>query len=231
MTVRSRRRCSRPIAILLLIPLLGGCGGLLSAPPERQLYRLTPTFAFAAPLPHVAAQLVVAMPTAPAGLATERIALSRAPVTLDYFADAQWADRLPFLVQTALLDGFEKSAAIPSVGPESLGLRADFMLDTTIGDFEAVYDSPGGPPRIVVKLHAMLVSIPEHRIVAQMSVSREASAAANSVPEIVAAFDQALGGAVAEVVTWTAGHRLLSERRAAVISRTRFVHVVGSEIL
>jgi cholesterol transport system auxiliary component len=228
MTVRSRRRCSRPIAILLLAPLLAGCGGLLPAAPERQLYRLTPTFAFAAPLPHVAAQLVVAMPTAPSGLATERIALSRTTVTLDYFADAQWADRLPFLIQTALVDGFEKSAALPAVGPENLGLRADFVLDTTIGDFEAVYESPSGPPRVVVRLHATLVSAAERRILAQTSVSREANAAANSVPEIVAAFDQALGGAVAEVVTWTVGNRLLPERRAAVISRTRFVHGSGN---
>jgi cholesterol transport system auxiliary component len=212
MTERSRRRPSRPFAIMLLVPLMAGCGGLLPAAPERQLYRLTPTFAFAAPLPHVAAQLVVAMPTAPSGLASERIVLSRTPVTLDYFADAQWADRLPFLIQTALVDGFEKSAAMPAVGPESLGLRADFMLDTTIGDFEAVYDSPGGPPRVVVRLHATLVG-PEHRIVAQTSVSREANAAANSVPEIVAGFDQALGGAVTEVVTWTIANHALSERR------------------
>jgi cholesterol transport system auxiliary component len=213
MTERSRRRPSRPIAILMLVPLLAGCGGLLPAAPERQLYRLTPTFAFATPLPRVAAQLVVAMPTAPSGLASERIVLSRTPVTLDYFADAQWADRLPFLIQTALVDGFEKSAAMPAVGPENLGLRADFLLDTTIGDFEAVYDSPGGTPRIVVRLHATLVSVPERRIVAQMSVSREANAVANSVPEIVAGFDQALGRAVTEVVTWTIANRTLSERR------------------
>ncbi len=87
---------------------------------------MNPTLTFPAGLPHVTAQLVIASPTAPAGLDTERIALSRAPLSLDYFADAQWADRMPFLVQTALVEGFEKSAAIPAVGPDNGGLSRGF---------------------------------------------------------------------------------------------------------
>jgi len=217
----------RLVAILSLLTLLAGCGGILSEVPKRQIYRTNPSFVFAAALPRVAAQLVVAVPTAPAGLDTDRIALSRAAVSLDYFADAQWTDRVPFLVQTALVEGFEKSAAIPAVGPESLGVRADFILDAAIGDFEAVYDSPEGPPRIVVKLNAKLIRIPERRIAAQMSVSREAKAAANGMPEIVRAFDSALGGAAQEIVTWTVSTPALSERRRSVISRTRFVHAIG----
>jgi len=217
----------RLVAILTLIPLLAGCGGILSAAPERQIYRTNPTPAFAAPLPHVAAQLLVALPTAPAGLDTERVALSRAAVSLDYFAGAQWADRVPFLVQTALVEGFEKSAAIPAVGPESLGVRADFVLEIAIGDFQAIYDSPDGPPRVVVRFNAKLVRIPERRIIAQMSVSREAKAAANALPEIVRAFDSALGGAVEEIVTSTIRNPALSERRRSVLSRTIFVHAIG----
>ena len=211
----------------MLAPVLAGCGGLLSDAPKRELYRVSPKFAFPAGLPHVAAQLLVATPTAPAGLDTERIALSRSPVSLDYFADAQWADRVPYLVQTALVEGFEKSAAMPAVGPDSGGLRADFVLETAIGDFEAIYDSPDGPPRISVRLNAKLVRMPERKIVAQMSVSREANAAANAVPDIVRAFDAALGGAIEEIVTWTVTNRALSERRGSVISWTRFVHAIG----
>jgi cholesterol transport system auxiliary component len=221
------RRRGRRIAIVSLVPLLAGCG-LLSDPPKRQIYRTSPVFTFATPLPHVGAQLLVAVPVAGAGLDTERIALSRAPVTLDYFADGQWADRLPFIVQAAIVDGFEKSAAIPAVGPESLGVHADFVLDIAIGDFQAVYDSPDGLPRIVVRFNAKLVRIPERRVAGEVSVRREAKATANSLPEIVHAFDQALGGAVEEIATWTIGNRVLSERRGSVNSRTRFVHGIGS---
>jgi cholesterol transport system auxiliary component len=198
-------------AIMALVPLLSGCGGLLSSPPDRQLYRVTPTLAFPARLPHVAAQLLVATPTAPAGLDTERIALSRSPVLLNYFADAQWADRTPFLIQTALVEGFGKSAAMPAVGPDNGGLRADFVLETEIRHFEAIYDSPDGPPRISVALDVKLVRMPDRMIVAHTSVSREQSAAANSVPDIVRAFDGALGGAVEDVVTWSVTNPALSQ--------------------
>ena len=217
----------RLVTILSLLSLLAGCGGILSEVPKRQIYRTNPSFVFACPLPRVAAQLVVAVPTAPAGLDSDRIALSRAAVSLDYFADAQWTDRVPLLVQTALVEGFEKSAAIPAVGPESLGVRADFVLEVAIGDFQAIYDSPDGAPRIVIRFNAKLVRIPERRIIAQTSVTREAKAAATALPEIVRAFDSALGSAVEEIVTWTLRNPALSERRRSVISRTRFVHAVG----
>ena len=41
-------------------------------------------------------------------------------------------------------------------------------------------------------------------------VTREATAPGNTLPEIVVAFDKALGGAVAEVVGWTLGNRALA---------------------
>lgn len=224
---RCCRHRLRLVAIAALIALLAGCGGLFPEPPQRQLYRLTPALAFPAGLPHVAAQLLVATPTAPAGLDSRRIALSRTPLALDYLADAEWADRVPFLVQTALVEGFEKSAAVPAVGPDSGGLRADFVLETAIGDFAASYDSPDRPPRIVVRLTAKLIAMPERRIVARTSVGREQNAAANAVSDITRAFDRALGGAVEEVVTWTVTNPALSDKRRSVISRTRFVRAVG----
>src|SRR4051794_26161435 len=100
---------SRLIAIVFLTPVLGlvGCGGLLSDAPKRELYRVTPQFHFPAALPRVGVQLLVAVPSAPAALDTARIALSRSPESLNYFADAEWTDRVPFLVQAALVDGFE----------------------------------------------------------------------------------------------------------------------------
>ena len=228
MSAHLQRRRSRTLAILMLAPLLAGCGGLLSSPPKRDLYRVNPTLAFPAGLPHATAQLLVASPTAPAGLDTERIALSRAPLSLDYFADAQWADRMPFLVQTALVQGFEKSAAITAVGLDNGGLSADFVLETAIRDFEAIYDPAGGPPRVSVALDVKLVRMPARRIVAQISVSREAKASANAVLDVVAAFDSALGGAVTEVVTSTLGNHALSERRGSVRSPSRIAEAVGS---
>jgi len=204
------RRVASVLASALLLALPVGCG-LLSKAPERQLYRLAPACAVAAGLPQVKVQLVVATPNAAAGLDGERIALTRSPVSLEYFADAEWSDRVPFLVRTALVDCFQQSGAI-AAGPASLGLRADFVLETAIRDFQAAYDSPTGPPRVLVALDVDLVRMPERKLVAHTLLKAEARAAANAVPETVRAFDAALGGAVTDAVRWTLANPALSGR-------------------
>jgi cholesterol transport system auxiliary component len=201
------------LATLALLPLLAGCGGILSSPPQRQLYRVNPSFAFPAGLPHSSAQLLVTAPLAPAGLDSRRMALSTNPVSLDYYADGEWADRAPFLVQDAIVGGFEKSGALTAVAPDRGGLSADFVLDTSVDDFTAHYDSPTTPPMVRVALTAKLVRMPERQIIAHTAVVREQRAAANTLPEVVRAFDVALGGAVPQIVAWTVGNPALSTRR------------------
>ncbi len=221
------RRRDALIAGGVLFGLLGGCGSLLPRAPERPLYRLVPTFAFPPGLPQVTAQLAVATPAAADGLDTRRIVLTRSRVALDYFADGEWTDRAPALVATALVDGFEKSGALTAVTPEGLGLRADFVLESELTNFEAAYDSPNAPPRVVVRLDVKLVRLPELKIIAASSLGGEATAAANRLLDIVRAYDEALGRAVTAVVTWTLDNPALSRRPGSVISRTRFVHPSG----
>jgi cholesterol transport system auxiliary component len=106
--IRSPGRLS-PLLAIGLAAVLGSCGGIFSEPPQRKLYQLKPAVSFAAPLRHSSMQLLLALPNAPAGLDTDRIALSRAPMSLDYFADAQWADRAPLCRRAA--------ATAPGCGP------------------------------------------------------------------------------------------------------------------
>ena len=196
--------------------VLAACGGIFSDTPRRPLYQLKPAVAFNAPLRPVSAQLLLALPSAPAGLDTNRVALSRSAMSLDYFADAEWTDNAPLVVQTALLDAFEKSAAVLAVGRDSAGLRADFILETDLRDFTAVYDSPSGPPRVTVAFTLKLIKIPERKILAQHPIVRQQTAAGNTIPDIVQAFNAALGGAVAEAVRWTVGSPALSSARASL---------------
>ena len=87
-------------------------------------------------------ELLVDLPQAPAGIDTSRIALSKSPLSLDYYADAAWTDQAPALIETALLASFENTGAITAIDRELTGLRADFILRTEICHFEAVYDPP-----------------------------------------------------------------------------------------
>jgi cholesterol transport system auxiliary component len=191
---------------------LAGCSGLLgtSAP---QLYRVTSRSTFPANLPHRSIQLLVDVPEAPAGLDTSRIALTRSAVTVDYFADSEWTERAPLLVQTALLDSFENSKAINAIDRESAGLRADFILRTELRHFEAVYDSSNGPPEIGIAMGVRVINPISRDIVAQTSFERRERASANNMPSIISAFDEALGTAMKDIVVWTVTNPALSAKR------------------
>jgi cholesterol transport system auxiliary component len=207
------RRCLAPSLAIAVALLAAGCGGIFSDTPRRPLYQLKPAVTFSAPMRPIAAQLLVAVPNAPTGLDTNRVALSRSAMSLDYYADAEWSDSAPVIVQSALIDAFEKSRAFPSVGRDSAGLRADFILETDLRDFTAVYDSPNARPRIMVALTLKLIKIPDRKIVAQHTVTRQQPAAGTTIPDIIQAFNAALSGAVEEAVRWTAGiPALLSSR-------------------
>src|ERR1700733_4710411 len=102
---------------------LAGCGSLLGpSNPPAQIYRLQPDFPpSGAEGPPDSWQLAVSAPDVSRTLETDRIALLRG-ARMDYYADAQWNDSVPRLVQQLLVEAFEKSGRIPAVARESGGL-------------------------------------------------------------------------------------------------------------
>jgi cholesterol transport system auxiliary component len=192
---------------------LAGCASLFVATPPGHLYRLSADRAYTAALPHVTAQLLVDVPQAPAGIDTTRIALSRSPLSLDYYADSEWTDRVSALVQTALLASFENSRAITAIDRESTGLRADFVLKTEIRHFEAVANGSGAPPTVWVAMIARLVAMPQREIIAQASFERRVPASANEVPAVVAAFNAAADAVIEDIVVWTVTNPALTRKR------------------
>jgi cholesterol transport system auxiliary component len=192
---------------------LAGCASLFVATPPGHLYRLSAESAYPSSLPHVSAQLLVDLPQAPAGIDTTRIALTRAPFSLDYYADSEWIDRVSALVQTALLASFENSKAITAIARESIGLRADFILKTEIRHFEAVSDGSSVPPTVWVAMTARLVGMPQREIIAQASFERRVPAAANDVPAVVAAFNAAADAVIKDIVVWTVTNPALTRKR------------------
>jgi len=202
MTWRTAGLSRRSLPSVLVLALMG-CSGLFRGGAPEHLYRLTPKSTYPLNLPHRTVQLLVDVPLTPAGLDTSRIALSRSAVSIDYFADSEWTDRSPLLVQTALLQSFENSGAITAIDRESVGLRADFILKPEVRHFEAVYDSPNGPPEAWVAINARLVNPADREVVAQTSFEQRQRASANNVPSIVAAFDEAVGSVMKNIVVWT----------------------------
>ena len=190
-----------------------GCASLFGLGPAPHLYRVTLKSTSPANLPNLSGQLLVDVPFAPAGLDTVRIALSRSALSIDYFADSEWIDRVPLMVQTALVDSFESSGAITAIDREALGLRADVILKTDIRHFEGLYDSPDVAPEVWVAIGARLVDPTGRDVVAHASFEHRVQAQGRGVAQIVLAFDEALGKVMEDIVVWTARNPALSAKR------------------
>ena len=199
------RRTLFRLAALVLVP--GGaatCSSLIpgsGAPP--QLYVLMRKTTFPPDLPTVSRQLLVDTPVAPAEIDTTRVALTRSPTTIDYFANAAWSDRAPAMVQSLLIESFEQTGKIISVARDSAVLRADYILMPELRRFEARYESGESPPTVLVRLLVRVVRMPERTIIGEEIAEGRETAQANAMDAIVEAYNEALGSVMKRLVTWT----------------------------
>jgi cholesterol transport system auxiliary component len=182
--------------------ILAGCADVVGPPAAPKLYTLNPPLSGPLAGPKVGWALSIQTPDASAGLDSERIAITRPPSGLDYYADAAWADHLPALVGSALLEAFERSGRIGAVARDSDAARADYVLSTDLRDFSCRYDAGEGAPLAVVRLGARVVDAKSRKIAGSAVFAKEVRASANSVPAGVAALSEAYGGVLAELVPW-----------------------------
>lgn len=194
--------------LLLLVAALGlaltACGSVLPAPPPPpRLYRLTALSEAAAPAPTVDAQLVVEVPNATAALDTERIALSRGPLSFDYFANAAWTDHAPIMIQGLIVELLQDAGQIRVVARPSGELRPDAVLQTDLSRFEADYDGTDRP-EVRVRLECRLVRASDGAVLSVRSFEGSSRAAANDTPQIVAAFDASFRAAMRGLAPWAA---------------------------
>src|SRR5690349_11427947 len=190
--------------LLALAPVLAACTSPLGGGSPPQLYTLSAVNDFPPTLPKTNAQLLIEAPSAPGGLDSERIALMKSAISVDYFAGAAWTDRAPVMVQSLLIESFENTGKIAAIDRESLALRADYVLEPDLRDFTAIYGQ-ADMPVARVRMGLKLVRLPEKQIVAQRTVSADAPAQQNSVSAVVEAFNTALHQAIGDAVVWTLG--------------------------
>lgn len=181
---------------------LAGCQLIEAATEPTDLYTVTPKSTFDLDMPAVYWQLAVEVPAAAASLNTGRMALAMTPTSTDYYAKAAWTDRAPLMVQTRIVDSFENTRKIVAVARESIALRANYVLQPDLRNFEALYYY-GQPPIVRVRIIAKLVRMPDRQIIGVASFERCVRARADKVPKVVEAFDQALGSVIKRLVSWT----------------------------
>ena len=194
--VRRRSRGVHAAACLALAVALSACGGLGGQAP--------PTFDLSAPQTLTKArgsprgQLVIAEPTALSVLNTDRIVV-RTQGEIAYLSRAQWSDRLPRLVQSRLVEGFENGSRLRAVGTPADKLAADYQLIT---DVRAFHVSVASQPMAEVEISAKVVSDRAGRVLATRVFRASVPAASTEGPDAVVALDEAFRRVITDLVAW-----------------------------
>lgn len=187
-------RCRRLLPVLLAglsLSLIASCS---SAP--RATYDLTPAGGgFAARAGH--GQLAVLRPEATLPADSDRIVVRAGPQSVAYLTGAQWADKLPSLVQSRLIESFQNAHLLREVGRP--GMLADFSLQTSIRRFE--FDAERGVAAVEISVQILSQS---GRIIAGRLFSGDVPVASSDPPAVAAALDAALSQVMRDIVIWTA---------------------------
>jgi len=196
----SRREALRG-AVLIGLGGLTGCVGGSSPPPPRKFYLSVPS----EPPPGLTPvdwSLVVEPPQTIPALNTNRIAQAFGSNEFDYYAEGEWGDRAPAMVQALIIRSFQTSGAIDVVANERQRLRPDFMLNTSLAPFFA-RGALGEPPAVLVGLDAQLVQARGRETIGTRSFDASVQAASADLTAIVAAFDDATHQVLGELIPWT----------------------------
>lgn len=169
---------------------LAGCE---TAP--RATFDLAPSESAAAPRPAAApkATLAVNEPEANLPANSDRIVIRTGPQEVAYLADAQWADRLPRLVQSRLVEGFEPTG----VSATRPGPAVGFELATELRRFEIDVTSQ----EAVVEIPARIVREGDGVRSARVFIGR-AEAARTAGAQAAQALEEALTAAIRQIVRW-----------------------------
>jgi cholesterol transport system auxiliary component len=201
------------LLVLAAAALLSGCVSLLPQQPPVQLYQFgqgaTPAEASAGDAPSGPAP--VGRGQGDLGVVLAQVSLPRASLgdgilTLHgaeagYIAGGRWlAPAVELFQDAAERDLRTRAGRVRLVGRGDLA-AASALLRLDVDEFDARYGPDGGPPTVVVSLHASLVRA-DGRVLVQKAVLARRPAGENRVAAIVAAYDAAVAEVLGETAKW-----------------------------
>jgi cholesterol transport system auxiliary component len=141
--------------------------------------------------------LIVAQPTAVQALDSDRLIVKDSSGALSFLGGAQWADRVPNLVQTRLIQTFENGSRIAAVGRPGERIVPDFQLNTDIRAFNI--DAASG--QAVVEITAKLIGDRTGKVQRAKLFSARVPAGAEGAGA-AQALDQALSQVLIQIARW-----------------------------
>jgi cholesterol transport system auxiliary component len=142
-------------------------------------------------------QLAIAVPEATLPANSAEIVVRTSPQAVAYLSGAQWADKLPSLIQSRLIESFQNAHIVRAAGGP--GILADATLQTDLRRFE--FDAPQGIAAVEISAQLMGAS---GRIIAGRSFSANIPAPSTEPSAVAAALNTALSRVMREIVLWAA---------------------------
>jgi cholesterol transport system auxiliary component len=201
----TRRHVAGSLSLVSLGLGLAACTPfVLTRREPATLHRLTPLTTVPDNLPVLDRRLLIEPPSAASGLNTARIPLRPDPTLLDYFANAQFVEVVPILVQGLVRESLDATGALDVLGPDATGLRPDYVLRLHIQDFQAEYDRGlEEAPLINIRMQLRLLAQPRRESLATGRAQQTLRADGTAIETVIQAFDQAMGLVLRRIVTWT----------------------------
>lgn len=198
-----RRRPLRHALAALALLLLSGCALLSGGSDDRAVvYAPDPRLPADPTWPSVQWQLSVTTPTAARMLDSMRISVRPGANEIQVYKNASWAKRPSEMLKDALLRALEDSGRIPAVARQGSGVSADYKLVLDLRRFESAYVQPGAPPLATIEFNAKLLHASDQQVIATRTFLQSEPSASTAVPDVVAAFEDALGQVSHELAGW-----------------------------
>jgi cholesterol transport system auxiliary component len=149
---------------------------------------------------HSRRQILIAQPSALKALDSQNIVIKPSVRSIQYLKGAQWADRLPLIVQARLAETFQRSGSFAGVGKPGEGLAIDYQVIVEIRSFEVRVD---GGEHAEVDLFVRLLNDRNGEVRASKSFTASAPVSGSGNAAYVGALDNAFGQAAKDIVRWT----------------------------
>ena len=182
---------------------LPGCsvlGALNDAAVPRDTYALQPV-SISSQARRSSRTLLVLEPTAPAAIAIDRILIRQDPLSVTYLPDERWADTVPRMLQSILIQSLASSGQIGFVGAQGAGPVPDVVLLTRIDDF-AVNQQADRSFDVRVSFELTVLRDRDQRVLGTRRFATVLPIADDRARTITRAFQQALETLLPQALVW-----------------------------
>jgi len=188
----------KKISLIIYLSLLTGCS-LFEGQEPLPLYTLKSETSHSNHDLNV--PLAIDLPVSEESLNTQRIAVTPSPYQRDYLADGQWPDRLPKIVQGALLENLSQRWGAAHLSRVSDGLLATYMLQLEIQDF-SVHPLEKECVEVHMKVLFKIVNFNARSVLAAHTFSQKTRISSFTMIGIVEAFNKGFHDLVEQASPW-----------------------------